>query len=128
MPVLSDARVAAAIPCKDFEAAKSWYKDKLGLSPTEENPGGAYYHCGSGTQFFLFPSMGAASGSHTQVGFEVEDIEAEVAELKKNGVTFEEYDYPELKTENSIANLGPSRGAWFKDGQGNMIALFQRSE
>lgn len=124
--MLSDARVGAAIPCQDFERAKSWYKEKLGFSPAEENPGGAYYNCGEGTMFLLFPSSGKASGTHTQVGFDVKDVEAEVAELKKAGVTFEEYDVPGMKTENGIADIGDSKGAWFFDSEGNMLAVFER--
>ncbi len=128
--MLSDARVGAALPCQDFERAKNWYKEKLGLSPNEENPGGAYYTCADGTVFFLFPSSGKASGDHTQVGFEVKDVAAEVAELKNMGVTFEEYDFPGLKTdENSIATIEgeTDRGAWFKDSEGNLIAIFERT-
>jgi len=125
MPVLANAQVAAALPCQDLERAKVWYKEKLGLSPQEENPGGVYYQCAEG-MFLVFPSMGKASGDHTQMGFLVDDVKAEVAELREAGVVFEEYDYPELKTVDGIANLDDSLGAWFKDGDGNMIAVFER--
>ena len=128
--MLSDARVGAAIPCQDLERAKSWYKEKLGFSPTEENPGGAYYQCAEGTMFFVYPSSGKSSGDFTQVGFEVKDAAAEVAELKKAGVTFEQYDFPGLKTDESgLATIegDQSKGAWFKDSEGNLIAIFERT-
>ena len=128
--MLTDARVGAALPCQDFERAKTWYKEKLGFSPTEESPGGAYYRGADGTEFFLFPSAGKASGDHTQVAFEVKDAAAEVAELKEAGVTFEQYDFPGLKTdENGLAEMEDEegRGAWFKDSEGNLIAIFERS-
>ncbi|MGH3118758.1 MAG: VOC family protein [Gaiellales bacterium] len=121
--MLTNANVQAALPCSDFERAKAWYKEKLGVSPTEEDPEGAYYTCAEGTGFFLFPSAGASSGTHTQVGFQVDDIEAEVAELKSNGLTLEEYDTPQLKTVDGIAELGGERGAWFKDSEGNLLAI-----
>lgn len=127
MPVLADARVYAALPSQDFEKAKAWYKEKLGMAPSEENPGGALYDCGQNSRFLLFPSAGVSNGSHTQVSFAVDDIQKTVAELKGNGVKFEEYDTEYLKTTDSIAELGPSKGAWFKDGDGNMIAVFQMS-
>jgi predicted enzyme related to lactoylglutathione lyase len=127
MSVLTDANVQAALPCSDFERAKGFYKESLGISPTDEDPDGAYYACAEGSGFFLFPSAGVASGTHTQVGFQVADIEAEVAELKSMGVKFEEYDMPQLKTVNGIAMLGTERGAWFKDSEGNLLALFQRA-
>ena len=127
--MLSDASVGAALPCQDLERAKAWYKEKLGLSPNEEDPEGAYYTCAGGTSFFLFPSAGKASGDHTQVGFEVKDAAAEVDQLREAGVTFEEYDFPGLKTdEKGLATFEAdnTRGAWFKDSEGNLIAIFER--
>jgi len=127
--LLSDARAGAALPCQDFERAKAWYKEKLGLSPIEDDPGGAYYACAEGTSFFIFPSSGRSSGDHTQVAFEVKDAAAEVAELKKAGVTFERYDVPGLKTdETGLATIeaDESKGAWFKDSEGNLLAIFER--
>ena len=105
---------------------------KLGLEPVEEREGGLLYRCG-GTEFALYESAGAASGDHTQMGFEVEDIEAVVAELRGRGVVFEEYDFPGLTTVNGIAEIEgnyPSkgrgeRGAWFRDSEGNMLGLGQ---
>jgi catechol 2,3-dioxygenase-like lactoylglutathione lyase family enzyme len=127
--LLSNARVGAALPCQDYERAKAWYRDNLGFSPSEEDPGGAYYACAEGTSFFIFPSSGKSSGDHTQMGFEVKDAAAEVAELNKAGVTFEQYDFPGLKTdENGLGTIEAdgSKGAWFKDSEGNLLAIFQR--
>lgn len=127
MWLLTDGRASAALPCQDFERAKAWYKEKLGLAPTREDPEGAYFDCAGGTSFFIFPSSGKASGDHTQVGFDVADIDAEVADLKSRGVVFEEYDFPNLKTVNSIADVGGERAAWFKDSEGNLIAVSRMS-
>jgi hypothetical protein len=90
------------------------------------------YQCGNGS-FALFQSAGAASGTHTQMGWEVADLEATVAELRRRGVVFEKYDLPGLKTVNGIANIEgnyPSKGvgeraAWFKDSEGNLIGIGQ---
>lgn len=70
------------------------------------------------TRFLLFPSGGAASGTHTQMTWNTPDIEATVAELQACGVVFEEYDTPEVKTVNGVATLEESKGAWFKDSEG----------
>jgi hypothetical protein len=59
------------------------------------------------------------------MGFVTDDIEAEVAELKGRGVVFEEYDFPGLKTENSIAQTGDALAAWFKDSEDNTIGILQ---
>jgi len=80
--MLAHGRVATRIPVQDLDRARRFYADKLGLEPSEERPGGLLYRCASG-EFALFESAGASSGTFTQMGWEVDDIEAVVAELKK---------------------------------------------
>jgi catechol 2,3-dioxygenase-like lactoylglutathione lyase family enzyme len=131
--MLHNAKVATRLPARDLERARRFYADKLGLEPIEGRPGGLKYRCGNG-YFALFHSAGAPSGQHTQMGWEVEDIEAVVAELKRRGVVFEEYDLPGIKTISGIAEVSgnyPSsgaigeRGAWFRDSEGNMLGIGQ---
>jgi len=123
--MLSNASYHATLPCSDFDRAKRFYAEKLGLTPKEELPGGAFYEGRDGTRFLLFPSSGAASGSHTQMGLRVNDIEAEVRELKGRGLQFEEYDFPGFDKATSIAQTGDVRSAWFKDSEGNLIGVAQ---
>jgi catechol 2,3-dioxygenase-like lactoylglutathione lyase family enzyme len=123
--MLKDRRVHAVLPVADLAKAKVWYQEKLGLSPVSEDPGGAFYEAAGGTRFSLYPTPNTSRGGHTQLGFTTSDIEAEVGELKQRGVVFEEYDFPGLKTENSIASPGPIRAAWFKDSDQNIIGLIQ---
>jgi predicted enzyme related to lactoylglutathione lyase len=114
--------VIATLPAKDLERAKSFYADKLNLKPTEETPAGITYRLTNGA-FLLFESTGAPSGDHTQLGIEVDDLEAAVEELRGRGVVFEEYDFPGFKTVNGIAEIEGERGAWFKDSEGNLLAV-----
>jgi len=110
---LKQSDASARLPAQDLERAKAFYAEKLGLSPNEERPGGLRYRCGN-SWFSLFESSGKPSGNHTQLAWEVDDIEAVVAELRTRGVVFEEYDLPGLKTINGIAEVAghyPSRGA-----------------
>jgi predicted enzyme related to lactoylglutathione lyase len=120
--MLENSNVYATIPAKDLERAKSFYADKLGLKPEQERPEGLRYRCGDGG-FLLFESSGAASGDHTQLGWDVEDLDATVEELRGRGVVFEEYDLPGFRTVNGIAEIAGERGAWFKDSEGNLLAL-----
>jgi catechol 2,3-dioxygenase-like lactoylglutathione lyase family enzyme len=130
--MLNEARVATRIPAQDLERARAFYAEKLGLEPVEERPGGLRYVCAAG-EFALFASSGGASGDHTQMGWEVDDIEATVTELRSRGVTFEEYGLPGLRTVDGIADIEgnyPSkgigeRGAWFRDSEGNMLGIGQ---
>ncbi len=131
--VLEDGKVATRIPVRDLQRSRKFYAEKLGLEPKEERPGRLLYRCGSG-EFALFESSGAASGDHTQMSWEVEDIEAMVERLRARGVVFKEYDFPGLRTVNGIAEVAgnyPSKGgvgeraAWFRDVDGNLFGIGQ---
>jgi len=123
--MLKSARAQTALPAQDLDRAKAFYRDKLGLQPLEEDAGNVRYPVGDGTEFNVFRTMGAPSGTHTQMAFIVEDIVGEVKDLKSRGVTFEEYDYPELKTRDGIAEGGGAKVAWFKDSEGNLLNIVQ---
>ena len=122
--MLASAVYHATLPCSDFDRAKAFYADKLGLTPESDVPGGAFYES-KGTRFLLFPSGGVASGTHTQLGFNVDDIAATVSELKGRGVKFEEYDFPAFDKATSIATTGDVQSAWFKDSEGNLLGIVQ---
>ena len=138
--MLGIRKLLCRLPAKDLERARAWYSEKLGLEPAEERPGGLRYVIGpstelgtGGCEFALFTSAGASDGSFTQMGFEVADLAAAVAEMKRRGVTFEDYDQGPLRTENGIARIEgkyPSKGAgeyaaWFRDSEGNMLGIGQ---
>lgn len=130
--MLTDAHVATRLPAKDLERARRFYSERLGLEPVEERPGGIRYQCGGGF-FALFQSAGSASGTHTQMAWEVDDIETTVAALRARGVVFEEYNAPGLQTVSGVADIKgnyPSkgvgeRGAWFRDSEGNLLGVGQ---
>jgi len=123
--MIEKLRSHTTLPAADLERAKKFYAEKLGLSPATESPGGIFYEVAGGTRFILYPTPNPTRGGHTQIGFATGDIEAEVKELQSRGVVFEEYDFPSLKTHNGIATTGPTRAAWFKDSEGNMIGIVQ---
>lgn len=125
MAVLEQALAEATIPVQDLERARAFYTDRLGLTPISEGAVGIRYRLADGTRFRLFRSTGAASGSHTQLAFMVDDIEAAVSDLKSRGLVFEQYDSPRLKTVDAIADVGYARAAWFKDSEGNLLGIGQ---
>ena len=126
--MFEDSKVAARIPVQNLQRARAFYSEKLGLEPSEKRPGDLLYRCGE-REFVLLESAGAASGHHTQMGWEVEDIEATVEWLRGRGVMFEEYDFPGLRTVNGIAEVRDSegnlfgKGAWFRDSEGNLLGI-----
>jgi catechol 2,3-dioxygenase-like lactoylglutathione lyase family enzyme len=129
---LSDAHVVTKLPAQDLERARRFYRDQLGLEPMEERDGGLRYLC-AGTEFHLFSSTGAASGSSTQVGFEVEDLPAVISDLHARGVVFEHVDVPGFEVRGEMVVVPdnyPSKGsgelgAFFYDSEGNLIAVGQ---
>jgi predicted enzyme related to lactoylglutathione lyase len=117
--------IHATIPAHDLERARTFYETVLGLTPASVAPGGIFYAGRSGSRFLLFPSSGRASGGHTQLGFLVDDIEAEVGALRQRGVTFESYDMPHFDAATSIATFPGTRSAWFRDTEGNLLGIVQ---
>jgi predicted enzyme related to lactoylglutathione lyase len=122
--MLSKAPIRAYIPVSDVARARKFYEQKVGLKPKLEFAGGVVYECG-GAEAFMYPTPNAGTSKASQAFWEVDDVEAEVAELRARGVVFEEYDMPGLKTKNGIAVGGGAKTAWFKDTEGNILAISQ---
>lgn len=131
--MLQDSDVATRLPAQDLERARTFYREKLGLEPAEERPGGLRYRCRTGG-FSLFASAGRPSGDHTQMAFEVDDLEVVVEQLRSRGVEFEEVSSSRHRTVDSIAEVQgnyPSAGgvgeraAWFRDSEGNLLGIGQ---
>lgn len=125
---LSNYRVGAVVAVSDMELARDFYEKKLGLTaPGDEPDGGRTYQCGEQTTLHIFPAPPDSGKSHATVaGWYVSDIEAVVDDLTANGVSFERYDQPPIVTDDKgIAVLGSSKGAWFKDPDGNTLGLLQ---
>lgn len=129
-PILAASSVATRLPAQDLDRARAWYRDKLGLEAAEEREGGLLYRVGAGA-FALFASSGRPSGTHTQMGFDVNDIEAAVHEMRERGVVFETEGIPGVPMADGIADIPgnyPSkgageRGAWFRDSEGNLLGI-----
>jgi catechol 2,3-dioxygenase-like lactoylglutathione lyase family enzyme len=122
--MLDSYKIVASLPAADLDRAKRFYTDRLGLTPISDNPAAVEFRSGS-VKFGVYRTESAGTAQHTLAAWEVDDIEKVVVELRSRGVEFEEYDYPGLKTVNGIADMGSQRGAWFKDSEGNILALAQ---
>jgi catechol 2,3-dioxygenase-like lactoylglutathione lyase family enzyme len=125
--MLKERDIIAVLPAKDLARAQGFYRDVLGLEPSEvlddEN---LIYRCGNGTTFLLYLTDNAGTAKNTQMGWGSDNIEKDVDDLRARGVTFEDYDFPGLKTENGIATTTAGKAAWFLDSEGNFLNLFQR--
>jgi predicted enzyme related to lactoylglutathione lyase len=122
--MLKIKRVGAALPAQDVKRARQFYEQKLGLKPSDEGSDGSAAYMIGETGFLVFPSMGKASGDHTQMAIDVDDFDEAIVELKRAGVKLEEYDLPNFKTRDGIVDLPDgNKGAWFKDSEGNLIGV-----
>ena len=116
----------AYIPARDMARARRFYEDKLGLAPQQQVAGGVVYAFAAGTACFLYPTPNAGTSKASQAYWAVDDVDAEIAQLKSRGVVFE--DYPEMEGERSAQGAltaGGAKAAWFKDSEGNILALVQ---
>ncbi|OGO33286.1 MAG: hypothetical protein A2Z29_05290 [Chloroflexi bacterium RBG_16_56_11] len=123
--MLKNARVTATLPAVDLKRARKFYEEKLGLKVIKEDPSpGITLEAGKGTTLYVY-QRGATKADHTVAEFTVDDVEAEVKNLKARGVKFEEYNIPGMgiKTVNGIATMDGFKGAWFKDTEGNILGI-----
>ena len=123
--MLNNFPIHSAIAAKDMDRARAFYEKALGFVPTSVSPGGVFYAAAGGTRFLVYPSQMAGTNQATYAGFEVNDLEKEVKDLKSRGVVFESYDMPQFDKATSIATFGPVRSAWFKDSEGNILGVVQ---
>lgn len=121
---METSMVVATIPVTDLDRAKSFYQETLGLELLWENPASVRFGCGGGTELSVF-RRGPSTADHTLAHFEVPDIETAVRDLEDKGISFIDYADGPLQTTGHIARIGPARGAWFQDPDGNTIGLRQ---
>ena len=117
--MLVDSMLVPTVAVTDLERSKRFFAEQLGLTVLDEAPFAVRFGAGLGTQVSV--RRGQPNVGQTVAHFEVADIDAVIAELTARGVTFEEYETP--KTVNFVAQVGPARGAWFKDPDGNVFGL-----
>jgi predicted enzyme related to lactoylglutathione lyase len=126
--MLQKSPMFAYLPVKDLARARQFYEQKLGFKPKRELMGGVIYEFAGATACLMYAKPNARSSRASQAFWQVEDVEREVAELRSKGVVFEEYDMPGLKTKDGIASSSGAKSAWFKDPEGNILAVVQNVE
>lgn len=123
--MLQDSPMYAYIPAKDLARARQFYEGKLGFKPKQEISGGVAYQFGGGTACFLYPTPNAGTSRASQAFWSVADVDREIEALKARGVVFENYDMAGEKSAAGAVTAGGAKAAWFKDSEGNIMALVQ---
>ena len=125
--MLVDNRISAVLVSTDLDNSRSFYENKVGLTLSPETiKNHLVFNCGGGTSLLIYGRGTGNTADHTQARFWSTDIDKDVTELVERGIEFEEYDTETFKTVNHVVtSVGIGRSAWFKDPDGNTIALFQ---
>ena len=123
--MLQDAPLYAYIPARDLARARQFYETKLGFKPQQEINGGVVYEFAQGTACFLYLTPNAGTSKASQAFWSVADVDREIEALKAKGVVFEDYDLPGEKSASGALTAGGAKAAWFKDSEGNIMALIQ---
>jgi predicted enzyme related to lactoylglutathione lyase len=123
--MLRDAEVKAYVPVSDVERGRQFYEGVLELKAVDGNSEGVMFECANHSQFFMYRSEGAGTSQASTLFWDVADVEKEIADLKSRGVTFEHYDTPGMEMTGDIHEGGGAKAAWFKDPDGNILALVQ---
>jgi predicted enzyme related to lactoylglutathione lyase len=120
-------RISAVLCSSDLARSRAFYEQVVRLTLSAETiPNHLLFDSGDGTTLLVYGRPAPNKADHTQVRFWSDDVERDVRELEGRGVTFEDYDFPTLKTVNHVATTaGIGKSAWFKDPDGNTLALFQ---
>ena len=117
--------IGAMLAAADLDRAKAWYAEKLGFEPTNEMPGYVLDYRSGDTRFEVYKTEFAGTAKNTVAVWRIAGIRDEVGRLRGRGVSFEEYDFgPDGRTVGGILAEGESDlNAWFKDSEGNILAL-----
>ncbi|WP_342779207.1 VOC family protein [Luteimonas granuli] len=113
------------LPVIDMDRARTFYEQRLGLTPGGFRPDGKFIYDAGGSTLALFPKPEGTKAEHTAISFRVADIAASIADLEKTGVVFEDYDLPGFRTVDHVCVLGSEKAAWFKDTEGNMLCIHE---
>ena len=126
MSMLTKAVLTTILPVKNMDRARNFYENKLGLEPKGFAADGNYlFACGGDAHIALITKPEGTKAEHTALSFEVQGIERVISELKAEGVVFEDYDFPNLRTVDHVCVLGSDKAAWFKDSEGNYLCVHE---
>ena len=122
--MLGNHEVGATLPVRDLDTARTFYEGTLGLKPAMDQSPEAVVYASGRSMVLVYRSDYAGTNEATAATWAVGDeLDSVIDDLRSKGVSFEHYDLPETTREGDVHVMGDTRGAWFKDPDGNIIAL-----
>jgi catechol 2,3-dioxygenase-like lactoylglutathione lyase family enzyme len=128
--MLTESKAIATIGVKKIDDARKFYEGKLGFkaTPTGDDHEGVVAYDSGGSMLFVYQSEYAGTNKATAATWVVDDVDETVKTLKGRGVNFEHYNFPDTKVEGDVHVSGKMRAAWFKDPDGNILAIVNDTE
>lgn len=123
--MLQNAPMYAYLPATDLARARRFYEEQLGWRPIDAGPQGVTYQFAGRTACYLYATPNAGTSKASQAFWHVTDVDHEIAELKARGVVFEHYPMEGTRSPSGAVTAGGAKAAWFKDTEGNILALVQ---
>ena len=123
--MLGEHPIDVVLLATDLESSKQFYAGQLGLEILNESDEEVTYKCGGDSRLAVTRSTTGTADEQTQAGWRVDDLAAELAELRSRGVEIQEYDMPGLTTVDGVADLGFALMAWIVDPHRNALAIMQ---
>lgn len=123
--MLGDHPLDVVLLAKDLDAACDFYANKVGLELIERDEHRLVFKCAGESRLAISKSTTGTADEQTQASWRVDDVAAEVAELRSRGVKIEDYDGPGLKTVDGVADIGFALAAWFVDPGKNALGILQ---
>jgi catechol 2,3-dioxygenase-like lactoylglutathione lyase family enzyme len=121
--VLATTDAIATVAVKNIETARKFYEGTLGLKQTRSDEPGVQGYQSGNASVLVYQSQFAGSNQATAVTWAVPDLEGTIKDLKAKGVRFEHYDMPGVTRKGDVHGTGKTKAAWFKDPDGNILAL-----
>jgi catechol-2,3-dioxygenase len=123
--MLGDHLVFPIVLSTDLAVSRAFYHDTLGLDVIREDDERIMFRCGGGSVLTVSRSTTGTSDPQTQLAWRVTDLAAELTDLRARGVPIQEYDAPDPKTDNGIADMGFAWAAWIIDPHRNVLGIIQ---
>ncbi|MDB4870722.1 MAG: glyoxalase-like protein [Gemmatimonadales bacterium] len=123
--MLGEFDALATIAVKSLAIARKFYEGKLGFKAVHTEGDQAVTYKSGKSQLLVYQSQFAGTNKATAATWMVKDVEGLVKDLKAKGIAFEHYDMPGVTRKGDVHLAGALKNAWFKDPDGNVLALVE---
>jgi catechol 2,3-dioxygenase-like lactoylglutathione lyase family enzyme len=122
--MLTNNNAISFVATRNASAARSFYERTLGLRLVADEPFALVFNV-NGRMLRIAKTDALTPAAHTILGWEVEEIEAKVNDLRARGVAFLRFEGMPQDALGIWTSPSGAKVAWFKDPDGNNLSLTQ---